>query len=122
MHPLKTFCLFFVYSGTIFLPFLLLKQMTMKKIFSLLLTAGLLLTLHEADAQLRKIPAEVTDAFRAKYPSAKNVEWKDKLTSFEADFQLEGSSYAARFNSKGEWQDSEKEIEQESLPQSVKDG
>ena len=37
-----------------------------------------------AGAQIRKIPAEVTDSFTDKYPEAKAVEWKDKLTGFSA--------------------------------------
>ncbi len=42
--------------------------------------------LNVTHAQLRKVPADVTEAFKAKFPDAKNVEWKDKLTAFLASY------------------------------------
>src|SRR5687768_15560823 len=89
-------------------------------IFVFLLTS--LFTSLELTAQLRKIPAEVTDAFKAKFPDAASVEWKDKLTGFEANFKMEDGAYEARFNNKGEWQETEKIMEPASLPAAVKDG
>jgi hypothetical protein len=38
-----------------------------------------LVAVLSANAQFRKIPAEVTDAFKAKYEKASGVSWKDKL-------------------------------------------
>lgn len=75
-----------------------------------------------ANAQIRKIPAVVTDALKDKYPAARGVEWKDKLTAFQADFKLNGDSYQARFNSTGEWLETEKNISEDKLPTFVKDG
>ena len=75
-----------------------------------------------ADAQIRKIPAEVTDAFKGKYPAASGVEWKDKLTVFQANFQLDGEKMQARFNTSGEWQETEKALAEEKLPTEIKDG
>ena len=74
------------------------------------------------DAQIRKIPAEVTDAFAARYPHAAKVEWKDKLQYFEASFELNGSNISANFSSKGEWQSSERTLDFDNLPSEVKDG
>ena len=73
-------------------------------------------------AQLRKIPADVTDAFKTKYPDATNVEWKDNLSSFRASFIRKGDSYTASFNNKGEWLETEEKIEQDDLPKDVKKG
>lgn len=73
-------------------------------------------------AQVRKIPSEVTEAFKQKYPGATNVEWRDKLSSFSAEFEEDNVHYQARFNSKGEWQLTENEIEEADLPDAVKDG
>lgn len=73
-------------------------------------------------SQIRKIPAEVTDAFKDKYPNASSVEWKDKLTVFVASFEDGGAKYEARFNKKGDWQSTEKEIEQDAVPSDVSDG
>lgn len=75
-----------------------------------------------ATAQIRKIPAEVTTAFEAKYPKAEKVEWKDNLTNFEASFTYNNAETSAKFNSKGEWLVTEKKIEFDALPAAVKDG
>ena len=91
----------------------------MKKVFFFLLFSVIVVF---ADAQIRKIPAEVTDAFTARYPHAAKVEWKDKLQYFEADFELNGSAISADFSSKGEWQSSERSVDYDDLPDEVKDG
>ena len=91
----------------------------MKKLFFLFLfiSASVLV-----NAQIRKIPAEVTDAFAQRYPHAAKVEWKDKLQYFEASFELNGSNITADFSSKGEWQSSERNMDFDDLPEEVKDG
>lgn len=73
-------------------------------------------------AQLRKIPAEVTNAFQEKYPHATSVEWRDKLSSFTASFQLDSTTYIAQFSSKGEWENTEEAIDESDLPEAVKGG
>jgi hypothetical protein len=73
-------------------------------------------------AQLRKVPPAVTEAFRARYPHAEIVAWKDEVTSFEARFTLNGFVMTADFNARGEWQNSEKKIGLSDLPTVVKDG
>ncbi len=75
-----------------------------------------------ADAQIRKIPSEVTEAFKIKYPDASQVEWKDKLTNFVAVFKEDGIQYEARFNKKGDWKDTENEIDTDELPETVNEG
>ena len=95
----------------------------MKKIIYI---TGLLaiLTIFTTDsfAQIRKIPAEVTNAFQEKYPNATSVEWRDKLSSFTASFQQDSTTYIAQFNSKGEWENTEEAIDQTELPEAVKGG
>ena len=96
-----------------------------KKFDTMKLTLTLLLltfTLYSTQAQIRKIPSEVTDAFAERYPHAQKVSWKDNITNFEAKFILNGYEMSADFNSKGEWQNSEKQIKFEELPSSVQDG
>jgi hypothetical protein len=77
---------------------------------------------NSAIAQLRKIPAEVTTAFTEKYPNATAVEWRDKLTGFTASFTQDSITYIASFGSKGDWESTEHYIDQEALPDSVKEG
>ena len=96
-----------------------------KKFDTMKLTLTLFLltfTLYSTQAQIRKIPSEVTDAFAERYPHAQKVSWKDNITNFEAKFILNGYEMSADFNSKGEWQNSEKQIKFEELPSSVQDG
>ena len=94
----------------------------MKKVFSIAATVLVFAAFNGAQAQLRKVPAEVTEAFKAKYPDTKNVEWKDKLTAFQVDYEMAGIKYESKFSNKGEWQQTEKDISRDALPAEVKDG
>jgi hypothetical protein len=81
------------------------------------------LTMQLAVAQIRKLPSEVTNAFAAKYPDAKNVEWKDKLSNYTASFtSKDNTKCEASFSGKGEWQSTEETIDSTALPAEVKDG
>jgi hypothetical protein len=91
----------------------------MKKILSVIAIAMMFTAVH---AQIRKIPAEVTEAFRTKYPDTKNVEWKDKITGFQVSYEMNGIQYQSKFSNKGEWLRTEKIIAEETLPAAVKDG
>jgi hypothetical protein len=95
----------------------------MKKVFlSLVLLVTVTVISISSFAQIRKIPAEVTESLKSKYPDASNVTWKDKLTVFAASFEMSGENFEARFTSKGEWQSTEKQIAESNLPGEVKDG
>ncbi|MBO9564137.1 MAG: PepSY-like domain-containing protein [Niastella sp.] len=90
-------------------------------ITSLILVLTFALT-NNALAQVRSVPATVTEAFKSKYPSASNVEWKDKLSGFTATFDNNGGHYEARFNNKAAWQYTEEKVGEAGLPAAVKDG
>ena len=95
----------------------------MKKIIYIAgLFAILTITATSSFAQIRKIPAEVTNAFQEKYPEAKSVEWRDKLSSFTASFQLDSTTYVAQFSNKGEWENTEEAIDESELPEEVNAG
>jgi hypothetical protein len=74
------------------------------------------------NAQFRKIPAEVTDSFKAKYANASAVSWKDKLSSFQADFKIDNKDMKCMFSSKGEWLKTETKSSFDKVPVDVKDG
>ena len=94
----------------------------MKRIIpSLLFVLSLALT-NSLLAQVRSVPASVTEAFKAKYPSASNVEWKDKLSAFVAVFDNNGGHFEARFNNKAVWQYTEEIVGESALPKAIKDG
>ncbi len=84
--------------------------------------AAVLLMASTGFSQLRKIPAEVTEAFKIKYPAAKNVSWNDKITSFEASFNEEHAKQRASFSSKGEWKKTEKDWTSATMPAAIREG
>jgi hypothetical protein len=92
----------------------------MKRLMMLLITS---LILQVAVAQLGKIPSEVTTGFAAKYPTAKDVQWKNNLSDYTVKFTSANSTKCkASFNGKGEWQSTEEELDSTKLPAPVKDG
>jgi len=94
----------------------------MKKLLYLTFISVFLFSVLGASAQFRSIPGVVTDSFKVKYPSATGVNWSSKISSFQATFTLDKEKYTAKYNSKGEWQSSTKEIAKDALPTAVKDG
>lgn len=73
-------------------------------------------------SQIREIPMAVTEALMERYPHAEKVAWKDKLTCFQAQFQLNNHTMTANFSSNGAWQCCECIIDFNQLPASVKNG
>jgi hypothetical protein len=94
----------------------------MKIYFRALLMFVFLVNASAAFAQLRKVPAEVTEALKVKYPDARNVSWQDKISDFVASFDLGSDRYQTRFTSHGDWESSEKTLRTGELPASIKDG
>ncbi len=50
------------------------------------------------------------------------MEWKDKLSGFDAQFKDNGKNMTVSFNNKGEWQKTEKALTFDETPAAVKDG
>jgi hypothetical protein len=68
-----------------------------------------------------KVPANVREAFQAKFPGVRKVEWKLKSDkNYEAEFKQKGVEVAAKFDDKGKWLETETAIEQSSLPKAVR--
>lgn len=66
----------------------------------------------------------VTDAvaatFKAKYPSAQNVEWgMESATEFEAEFEMNGNKMSANFDADGNWIETEAVLTKDDLPAAV---
>lgn len=67
-----------------------------------------------------KVPANVREAFQAKFPGVDKVEWKRKSDkNYEAEFKLKDVEVAAKFDDKGKWLETETAIEQSALPKKV---
>ena len=94
----------------------------MKKLIVILASAILLFSMNSSQAQIGKVPSNVTEAFKVKYADTKNVEWKDKVSYYQVNFEMGGEKYESKFNSKGEFLGSEKVIEKEKVPAPVADG
>jgi hypothetical protein len=94
----------------------------MKKISIALLFAITIFSATSLSAQLRKIPAAVTEAMKEKYPGATDISWSDNITNFEAKFNLDEHEQAASFTKKGVWKRTEKSISNDEIPADVKDG
>ncbi len=75
-----------------------------------------------AFAQLRNVPAEVTTAFTKQYPEAQSVTYKDNLVHFTVHFTLNNEQIIAKYDSNGQWKESEKTTELAHLPQAVTEG
>ena len=94
----------------------------MKRLLSLLVIVGSVLTTINAHAQFKSVPSAVTDAFKDKYPHAANVKWSAGLQASTATFTMDGDEYTARYDNKGKWENSTRKISQDALPAAVKDG
>jgi hypothetical protein len=95
----------------------------MKRLINYCLALCLTFSIYNtADAQVRKVPAEVTEAFRQKYPTALNVEWRDRLSGFTANFDQNNVHYEAKFTNKGFWQSTENKVPDADILPAVKDG
>jgi Putative beta-lactamase-inhibitor-like, PepSY-like len=93
-----------------------------KTLFIALFIGGTFFISPGASAQLGSIPGAATDSFKARYPNATNVSWKNRLSNFQVNFYSDNANQEARFNRKGEWQSTEKVMKQADLPADVKDG
>lgn len=94
----------------------------MKPVKTILSFVLVLFLATQVNAQLRKIPSSVTEAFKNKYSGATNVEWKDRITSYSAVYELDGKKHEAFFDDDGSWKYTTTEIEETEIPSAVTDG
>ena len=89
---------------------------------ALLLAAVLCATASAQQLTPAQVPAVVTQALRAKFPSVSKVEWKLKADkNYEAEFTEKGTDYAVKFDAAGQWLESEYSIPRSSVPRLVLD-
>jgi len=68
-----------------------------------------------------QLPAPIKQAFQARFPDVKQVEWKIKADkNYEAEFTLKGTGIAAKFDPAGKWLETESEILPSELPKPVR--
>lgn len=73
-------------------------------------------------AQIRKTPAAVTTAFAKQYPNASKVQYEDNLINVQVHFVQDSAKMIAKYNSDGEWKETERESSYDMLPAEVKLG
>ena len=67
-----------------------------------------------------KVPPTVMQAYQAKFPGRRAVEWKLKDDhNYEAEFKLNGVDIAAKFSPTGRWLETETTIAASALPREV---
>ena len=93
----------------------------MKKSLTLAMFIFLLFSASVSFAQIRKIPAEVTQGLKDKYPMATDIEWRDKIRGFTATFLLDEEKHVANFTNEGIWESTETDLEDSALPEVVRD-
>lgn len=91
----------------------------MRSLFIVLtiLTFGL-----SSSAQIRKTPAAVSQAFEKQYPNASKVQYEDNLLNVQVHFDSDSGRMTARYNGDGQWKESERKFEYDSLSRDVKTG
>ena len=83
--------------------------------FLLLLSAALI-----SAPVFAKIPVRITDAFHARYATATNVTWSHMIGDYNASFNMGEYTLKAKFDRKGNWLESQKMLERDRLPVTVK--
>jgi hypothetical protein len=73
-------------------------------------------------SQVRKIPTAVNDAFAKQYPNASNVKYEDYIVTVHVHFDADSAKMTAKYNSDGQWKETEREWVYDSLSTDVKDG
>ncbi len=93
----------------------------MKNKFIMLLSAAFMsISAYAQKISADKVPLEVTKAFKAKFPEAKDTDWEMESTGeYEADFKLNRVEQSATFDQNGKWMETETEIKVSELPAAV---
>jgi len=67
-----------------------------------------------------KAPEKIVTAFNKKFPNATKVKWeREHENEWEAEFKMDGQSYAASFDANGMWQETEREIKKSEIPTEI---
>jgi len=89
---------------------------------TLVLTAILLacsVTLLGQDLPASKVPPVVLQAFHAKFPAAKQVAWKFKAPTYDAEFLVNALEVTVKFEADGKWVETESAIPRSKVPAAV---
>lgn len=92
----------------------------MKKQILMAVIASALITSCNRKADESGIPKEIIEAFNANFKGSTVESWdKENHGGYEAEFELNGIETSATFSSEGKLLETEQEIEDSSLPNSI---
>ena len=83
---------------------------------NLLIGAALLISVS---VFAQDVPSAVTKSFKAKFPSAKEVDWNEGDDGFEADFYMGNENKVVTFNENGSWVQTLTNIEEDKFPAAI---
>jgi len=87
----------------------------------LVIAASALISLNVTAQTSKNVPANVKTAFSQKFTKATDVKWgKEGKAEWEAEFKMDGKSYSANYDLKGEWLETEYAITAKEIPSVVK--
>jgi hypothetical protein len=93
----------------------------MKKLLTLVVCFVIVVGVSAMNQKDEKIPAAAKSGFAAKFPTVQKVKWSiEKPGEFEAEFKLNGEEASALVDAKGNLIETETEIEESELPETVK--
>jgi hypothetical protein len=93
----------------------------MKKLLVISICVSFILSSYAQKQKKEEIPAIAKTTFASKFPKAQKVKWSiEKPGEFEAEFTLKGVESAALYDANGQLIETETEIKEASLPQTVK--
>jgi len=87
----------------------------------LVIAASAFISLSVSAQSGKNVPALVKTAFSQKFVKTTDVKWgREGKTEWEAEFKLDGKSYSANFDTKGNWAETEYSITASEIPAAVK--
>ncbi len=87
----------------------------------LVIAVSALISLNLSAHTNENVPATVKTAFSQKFATATDVKWgKESETEWEVEFKLDGKSYSANYDLKGEWLETEYAITANEIPAAIK--
>ena len=64
----------------------------------------------------------IIDAFSKKFGQINDVKWsRESSSEWESEFKMDGKAYSANFSNEGAWVETESVIEEDEIPQPLKD-
>jgi Putative beta-lactamase-inhibitor-like, PepSY-like len=94
----------------------------MKNTMIVMVMAIMCLTVKAQKISADKVPAAAKEAFARKFPQATGATWElEKTDLYEVNFHHGKLKQSAQFDTKGNWQATETDIEQAAVPKAVMD-